>query len=55
MCLLRTVRLPGRHAKFVKHSNHWKRALKIIFKVSGCFQFAEAVVTSTAKDSLAVL
>ena len=37
---------------FVKHSNHWKQALKIIFKVSGCFQFPEAVVTSTAKESL---
>ena len=27
-------------------------ALKIIFKGSGCFQFPEAVVTSTAKESL---
>ena len=35
-----------------KHSNHWKRALKMIFKESGCFQFPEAVVTSTAKESL---
>ena len=35
-----------------KNSNHWKRALKIIFKGSGCFQFPEAVVTSTAKESL---
>ena len=34
-----------------KHSNHWKRALKMIFKGSGCFQFPE-VVTSTAKESL---
>ena len=30
---------------FLKRSNHWKRALKIIFK-------PEAVVTSTAKESL---
>ena len=37
---------------FLKHSNHWKRALKMIFKRSGCFQFPEAVVTSTAKESL---
>ena len=37
---------------FLKHSNHGKRALKIIFKGSGCFQFPEAVVTSTAKESL---
>ena len=37
---------------FLKHSNHWKRALKIIFKGSGCFQFPEAVVTSTAKECL---
>ena len=35
-----------------KHSNHWKRALKMIFKGSGCFQFPEAVVTSTVKESL---
>ena len=35
-----------------KHSNHWKRALKMIFKESGCFQFPEAVVTSTAKESV---
>ena len=35
-----------------KHSNHWKRALKMIFKGSGCFQFPEVVVTSTAKESL---
>ena len=34
------------------NSNHWKRALKIIFKRSGCFQFPEAVVTSTVKESL---
>ena len=37
---------------FSKHSNHWKRALKMIFKGSGCFQFPEAVITSTAKESL---
>ena len=37
---------------FLKHSNHWKRALKIIFKGSGCFQFPEVVVNSTAKESL---
>ena len=36
----------------LKHSNHWKRALKIIFKESGCFQFPEAVVSSTANESL---
>ena len=32
--------------------NHWKRAQKIIFKGSGCFQFSEAVVTCSAKESL---
>ena len=37
---------------FLKHSNHWKRALKVIFKGSGCFQFLEAIVTSKAKESL---
>ena len=38
---------------FLKHSNHRKRALKMIFKESGCFQNPEAaVVTSTAKESL---
>ena len=37
---------------FLKHSNHWKWVLKMIFKGSGCFQFPEAVVTSTAKGSL---
>ena len=37
---------------FFKRSNHWKRALKMIFKESGCFQFAKAVVSSTAKESL---
>ena len=37
---------------FLKHSNHWKRALKMIFKGSGCFQFPEVVFTSTAKESL---
>ena len=34
-----------------KNSNHWKQALKI-FKGRRCFQFPEAVVTSTAKESL---
>ena len=37
---------------FLKHSNHWKRALKMIFKGSGYFQFPAVVVTSTAKESL---
>ena len=37
---------------FLEHSNHWKWALKMIFKGSGCFQFPEAVVASTAKESL---
>ena len=37
---------------FIKHSNHWKRELKMIFKGSGCFQFPEAVVSSTVKQSL---
>ena len=37
---------------FLKYSNYWKQALKMIFKGSGCFQFPEAVVTSTAKESL---
>ena len=37
---------------FLKYSNHWKLPLKMIFKGSGCFQFPEAVVTSTAKESL---
>ena len=37
---------------FFKHSNHWKRALKMIFEESGWFQFPEAVVSSTAKESL---
>ena len=37
---------------FLKHSNPWKQALKVIFKGSGCFQFPKAVVTSTAKESL---
>ena len=34
------------------NSNHWKRALKMIFNVSGCFQFPEVVVISTVKESL---
>ena len=37
---------------FLKHSNHWKRALKMIFKGSGCFQFLEVIVTSKANESL---
>ena len=37
---------------FLKHSYHWKRALKMIFKESGCSQFPEAVISSTAKESL---
>ena len=37
---------------FLKHSNHWKRALKMIFKGSECFQFPAVVVTSTAKENL---
>ena len=37
---------------FLKNNNHWKWELKMIFKESGCFQFPEAVVTSTAKESL---
>ena len=37
---------------FLKHNNHWKRALKMIFKGSGCFQFPKAVITSTANESL---
>ena len=41
-----------KYQPFAKHSNHWKRALKMIFKESGCVQFPEAVVTSTAKESL---
>ena len=36
----------------LKHSNHWKQALKMIFKGSGCFQFLEVIVTSKAKESL---
>ena len=41
-----------KYQPFLKHSNHWKQALKVIFKGSGCFQFPEAVVASTAKESL---
>ena len=36
----------------LKHSNHWKRALIMIFQGSGCFQFLEAIVASKAKESL---
>ena len=39
---------------FLKHSNLLKWALKMIFKESVCFQFPEAVVTSTAKESLRI-
>ena len=35
-----------------KTGNHWKRALNMILKESECFQFPEAVVTSTGKESL---
>ena len=38
----------------LKHSNHWKRVRKMIFKGSGCFQFPEVVVTSTAKKAYAL-
>ena len=37
---------------FLERSDHWKRVLKMIFKGSECFQFPEAVLTSTAKESL---
>ena len=37
---------------FLQHSNHWKRPIKMILKGSGCFNFPEAFVTSTAKESL---
>ena len=37
---------------FLKHSNLRKWPLKNIFKGSGCFQFPEVVVPSTAKESL---
>ena len=37
------------------YSNHWERALKIIFKGSGCFQFPEAVVTSKVKEAYAIV
>ena len=41
-----------KYQSFLKHGNHWKWALKMIFKGSGSFQFPEAVVTSTVKGSL---
>ena len=41
-----------KYQPFLKHINHWKRALKMNFKRSGCSQFFEAVVTSTVKESL---
>ena len=34
------------------YGNHLKQALKMIFKGNGCFEFPEAVVTSTMKESL---
>ena len=37
---------------FLNNSNHWKWALKMLFKGSGCYQLPEAVATSTAKESL---
>ena len=37
---------------FLKRYNHWEWALKMIFMGSGCIQFPEAVVASTAKESL---
>ena len=37
---------------FLKHYNHWKRVLKMIIKGTGCFQFPDIVLTSTAKESL---
>ena len=40
---------------FLKHSNNWKRALKMIFKESRCFQFPEVVVTSTQKKAYAAM
>ena len=43
-----------KYQPFLKHGNHWKRALKMIFKESGCFQFPEAVVTSRRKKAYAL-
>ena len=37
------------------NSNHWKRALKIIFKGTVCFQFPEAVVLLHGKKAYALL
>ena len=37
---------------FLKHCNNWKRALKMIFKGSGCFQFPEVVFYSERKPTL---
>ena len=39
---------------FLKHGNHWKRTLKMIFKGNRCFQFPEAVITSTVKEAYAL-
>ena len=41
-----------KYQPLLKHSSHWRRALKIIIKESRCFQFPESVVTSMAKESL---
>ena len=38
--------------QFLKQSNHLKWALKMILKGSKYFQFPEADITSTAKESL---
>ena len=37
---------------FLKHSNNWKRALKMIFKEAGAFSYLNLFFTSTAKESL---
>ena len=37
---------------FLKHSNYWKWALKMIFKGSECNQFPDAVFTFTVKETL---
>ena len=41
-----------KYQPFLKHSNHWKQALKMIFKGSRSSHFPEVVVTSTVKESL---
>ena len=40
---------------FLKHSNHWKRAIKMIFKASGCFQFPEALLLLRQKKAYTLL